>query len=119
MAFSSFRARISGFCSSLVLLSLARNENEPPGTLKAKLPTVKPPPPVAPAAAAMLELTPMFSDVGTFMPRVRSRSRFTCITATSITTSGLGLSMADSSLSARIIWSGVPRTIRASCAASS
>ena len=52
----------------------------------------------------------MLTDVGKLAPRVRSRSRLTCITAISIMTSDLGLSMSFSSFSARSIWSGVPRT---------
>ena len=119
VAFWSFKARIWGFCRSLVLLSVARNVNVLPETPNAKLPNENPPPPLPLAAAAMFGKTPMLTEVGTAFPMVRSRSRLTCMTAISTTTSDLGLSMSASSFSARSIWSGVPRTIRASCAASS
>ena len=68
---------------------------------------------LAPFAAAVGE-RPILTDVGTFIPRVRSRPRLTCMTATSIITSLFGLSRSASSFSASIIWSGVPRRIRAS-----
>ena len=58
---------------------------------------------------------PMLKEVGKLAPMLRIRSRLTSITVISITTSDLGWSTWASSLSARTIWSGVARTIKASC----
>ena len=68
VAFSSFRARIWGFCRSLVLLSLARNENEPPGTLECEIAHRECRRRRFRWPRRMLGLTPMLMDVGTFVP---------------------------------------------------
>ena len=105
-----------------MLLSLARTVNEAPGTLTTKLPVFRvgndfnvSPLSVPPLPPELPGEIPILAEVGTFVPRVRIRSRLTCITAISIMTSALGLSKSASNFSARTIWSGVPRRIMASC----
>ena len=53
--------------------------------------------------------------VGGLIPSLCALSRLTCITATSISTSGLALSRSSTSFCANAIWSGVPRTTIAPC----
>ena len=113
-----------GFCV-LVLLSLIRDVKVAPGTLTRKLLAVRFPSwlmvnaPPLPLPEVPLPPVPgtitTFAEVGGLTPILRTRSRLTCITTTSITTSAFGLSMSDSNFWASTIWSGVPRNTIALC----